>query len=107
MSDPVDAIAAELARITTIHGHWDGPDCLGRDPEEAAFLHGIPIEADAKELYETARADGHQTWAHVLIEEVAEALAAAAAGDPKNLEVELAQVGAVAAAWVRALRARA
>jgi hypothetical protein len=51
-----------------------------------------------------AARDGTVTWAHILTEEVAEALAER---DPATLRVELLQVAAVAVAWVEAIDRRA
>ena len=48
----------------------------------------------------------HVAWDFILLEEVYEALAEAAAGDLDKLEVELVQSAAVIAAWIYDLRRR-
>lgn len=78
-------------------------------PETDSFPDGTGgearrnIETIAKKSYELAAHEGRCTWAHVLDEEVAEALAET---DPGRLRFELLQVAAVALHWVSNLDRR-
>ena len=54
----------------------------------------------ARQECETASETGRLSWRHVLVEEVAEALAE---DDPARLRHELVQVAAVAAQWIQAI----
>lgn len=63
----------------------------------------IAHEDAAKESCERAFAEGRGTWAHILVEEVAEALGAPTEVD---LREELVQVAAVAIQWVRCIDRR-
>jgi len=73
--------------------HKDGTG--GEDARGRAHL--------AKEACESALRQGRATWAHILIEEVMEAMAET---DQEKLITELTQVAAVACAWVEAIRRR-
>ena len=90
-------VAQERARQDRTWG-WprDHPDGIGG---EAARLH----RAQAQDRCDVAFAQGHGTWAHILVEEVCEALAA---DDPDALRTELVQVAAVAVVWAEALDKR-
>lgn len=57
----------------------------------------------AREACERASATGQLTWRHILLEEVAEALAETS---PALLREELVQVGAVVAQWLQAIDQR-
>lgn len=58
------------------------------------------VADDARRECERAAAAGELTWRHVLVEEVAEALAE---DDPARLRAELVQVAAVAVQWLQAV----
>lgn len=64
------------------------------------FVYADDFEAWATTSCETHAAADDITYADILLEEVAEALAT---GDPKQLRTELIQVAAVAVAWVEKL----
>jgi hypothetical protein len=57
----------------------------------------------ARQECEQAAAAGQLTWRHILLEEVAEALAE---NDPARLRRELVQVAAVGAQWLQAIDTR-
>lgn len=69
-----------------------------------ACRDAIPDEATAKEACDTAVREGRCTWAHITIEELAEALAAP---DDKSRREELVQLAAVVAAWIECIDRRA
>lgn len=76
----------------------------------AAHRHGISTEQVAKNACEHAFKTGRGSWAHILIEEVAESVSAAAGYDYEPsavglaaLRAELVQVAAVAVKWVEHL----
>lgn len=89
-------VVAELARAVTVHGDQD--DVAGYT---AAPRIGVAV--DARRDCRTAFAAGAGSWAHILVEEVAEAVDEAADGDVHDLRAELVQVAAVAVRWIRAL----
>jgi len=71
---------------------------------------GTGITAEQRKLADNARAmcqqafaEGRGDWAHILVEEVREALAES---DPAKLRAELVQVGAVAVAWIECIDRR-
>jgi len=59
----------------------------------------IPSADRAKWMCDHAFESGKGTFAHILVEEVAEAIEAATV-DPGNLRAELVQVAAVAVKWI-------
>lgn len=67
---------------------------------EWAQGYGIPTENEAKVACDAAFAEGHGTWSHILIEELAEAVFAKT--EEKRKE-ELIQVAAVAIAWIESI----
>lgn len=76
----------------------------------AAYRHGIAHEGAAKALCNEAFALDRGSWAHILVEEVAESVSAAAGYDYEPsavglsaLRAELVQVAAVAVKWVEHL----
>lgn len=101
-----------LAAVKTERERQDkkwGPDQTHPDvhPEatdayDAAMFSMCPEESTAKEMNEDDVRAGTVNWAAILMEEVAESIAAAK-NDPTNLRTELVQVAAVAAAWVNDL----
>lgn len=79
----------------------DFPDGTGEDgPEPEDWIKSGSI---MRELCERAFREGRGTWAHILLEEVAEACDET---DPAALRTELIQVAAVCVRWARALRLR-
>jgi hypothetical protein len=76
-------------------------------PEIVAARHGIPTADVARNACEEAMASKTCSWAHVLTEELAEAVEVGAqyvAG--KKLRKELVQIAAVAIAWIEDLDGR-
>lgn len=85
-----------------------------REAQHAAWgvQHRLPdgtgpqwaTQADAaRRRCEHAAARAHLAWRHILLEEVAEALAE---NDPARLRAELIQVAAVAVQWIQAIDQR-
>lgn len=72
-----------------------GPDI--RCPDERGL-------AELRSEYDAAFTKGRGSWAHILIEEVAEVLEAA--GDDEHLRNELEQVAAVCVQWMQAIDRR-
>jgi hypothetical protein len=68
-----------------------------------ATQYGLPHSDECREACERAADEGCITWAHILVEEVAEALDTKS---PAELRAELIQVIAVAMDWVRDLDQR-
>lgn len=81
------------------------------DKVATAKLYEIPTAARAKQLCEIAFSEGRGSLGHILVEEICEAIEAAAeaSDDPsrtEHLEEELIQVAAVAVKWVQIIRER-
>lgn len=76
----------------------------GATPERLADHLEIPTEARAKYLCAEAVRTKAANWAVILVEEVAEAVAAI--GNDQDLRDELVQVAAVAVAWIEAIDRR-
>jgi hypothetical protein len=90
-------VAAERLRQDAKWGEQNHPDGTGITPEQQKL-------ADvARSMCQQVFAEGRGDWAHVLMEEVREALAES---DPAKLRVELVQVAAVSVAWIEALDRR-
>lgn len=70
----------------------------GCTPERMAEHFEIPSEARGKFLCQNAYANGEGTWAHIAIEEMAEAVGCM--DDERKMREELIQLAAVAVAWV-------
>lgn len=112
--DPYDLIRAERRRQDRRWGVQDHPDVCpvltgrpgGATPQRIAEDLEIPGEDRAKYLCGIAARAGRTTWAVILVEELAEAVAAAARGDRAGLRAELIQVAAVAVAWVESIDRR-
>ena len=92
-----------LWRLTAEGGGWR-PDMVA---QRIAEEHEIPTGRRARHLCQNAASGGRVTWAHILIEEVAEAVDATVETDPALLRAELVQVAAVAVAWIEAIDRRA
>ncbi len=59
-----------------------------------------------RERCDTAAMSSHCSWDLILLEEVAEAVDAAHAGEVRDLREELLQVAAVAVSWIEAIDRR-
>jgi hypothetical protein len=77
------------------------------EPGWKNFNYGIPPANLAQYTTDHRAATGRVTYTDILIEEVAEAIEEAAAGDVAALRTELIQVAAVAVKWVELLDIRA
>lgn len=99
----LDEVSYERCRQDAKCGQPSLPD--GTGPEVALF--GIHFEEYShlfRDLCDYAHDHGRKTWAHVLLEEVFEALAES---DPTRIREELIQVAAVAVQWVEDIDRRA
>ena len=90
--DFATAVDEERTRQLARWGDQHHPD--GTGPEAADWADR------AREMCQQAARDGEMTWALILEEEVAEALAES---DPTALRTELIQAAAVIAAWLHDL----
>ena len=108
-------IRAERRRQDTKWGEQNHPDVDqvlmtregGCSPDRMAAEYQVPSAYQARRQCDIAASRGRVTWAHILIEEVAEALEAATKANPTSLRDELVQVAAVAAGWIECLDRRA
>lgn len=104
-------VAAERARQDARWGEQNHPilgwrhDSLS-GPDGACVELGIPPEREARWSCEQAFKLGRGSYAHILVEEVSEAIAAADESDARA-RAELVQVAAVAVAAVEAIDRRA
>lgn len=116
--DLLALVAAEMRRQRVKWGEQNHPDIhLPTIPHSPWSAHtrelhaslrvGVPTEQTAKVSYESAVKYGVLDWGLILVEEVAEAVAAAARGDTGALKTELVQVAAVCLSWVEAIGRRA
>lgn len=76
---------------------------LGDEPRNIMVIPAAELALAAQHAEQYAASAGRSTWAHVLLEEVFEALAES---DPVALRFELVQVAAVAAQWAEAIDRR-
>lgn len=75
------------------------PMLIERGPQRMAEEYGIPTATRARFLCQNAAAQGQVTWAHILVEEVAE-FVGTLPGDIPAMREELVQIAAVAAAAI-------
>lgn len=83
----------------------------GCDPQRMAEEYGIPTARSARANCDGEAEAGRCTWAHILVEEVAEAVEAATLAQLGReplaaLRKELVQVAAVAVSWIEAIDRR-
>ena len=89
-------------------GPQNHPDVAYDAPIEAiAYLLGIPTADVARDNCDATFHAGRPSWAHVLVEEVSEAVEAGCESDPAHLREELVQCAAVCVAWIEAIDRRA
>lgn len=93
----LDEVRREREAQDATRGVQRHQSVLDLEPEVRAMHYGIPTEAKAKEQCEEAFKAGRGTWADILVEEMAEAVAAP---DEAARREELVQVAAVAIAWI-------
>lgn len=104
-------VADERARQDAKWGEQNHPDVDhvlmtregGASPARMAEHYELPTAGRAKFLCDQAADFGQVTYAHILIEEVAEVVEAATRASVTELRAELIQVAAVAVAWVEKL----
>jgi len=99
LGDIVEERASNVARW----GEQNYPSSASLGGPGACLLYGIPTERAAKETVARATKEGRLTWADVLLEEFAEAVAAT---DDVARRGELVQVAAVALAWIECIDRR-
>ena len=101
---PTEFIAAVVAERR--HQDQKFPDCADLpDSTDNAWARET-FERIARNACDRAYREGRCTFAHILDEETAEVLTAAAEGDVASLEVELVQVAAVCLRWLEAIARR-
>lgn len=99
-------VMEERGRQDAKWGEQNHPDF---DPELEALRvrravdYGVCDESSARKWYEEAKAEGRLSWAHVLVEELSEAICST---NEANLRHELVQTAAVALAWIEAIDRR-
>jgi hypothetical protein len=96
----LDEVFDERRRQHTKWGEQNHPD--GTDLFWSRLAEALDPKR-AKEHCDEGTTHGFLTFAHILVEEVAEALAET---DPERLRAELLQVAAVAVSWVEAIDRR-
>lgn len=103
------SVLADVEQERARQDHKWGPvqDHPNIHPGWTNFNYGIPRADQAKRDTDSRAALGHVTYTDILIEEVAEAIEEAAAGNADALREELIQVAAVAVKWVELLDMRA
>lgn len=77
----------------------------GCTPERMAEEYEVPTETRGRNLCELAFSRGEGTWAHIAVEELAEAIGTCNE-PPERLREELIQTAAVLVAWVEAIDRR-
>lgn len=93
----LEAVIVERAVQAARWGVQDHPSV---DP---ALSYGIPTELRAKAACDMAGQAGVLTWAHIAVEELAEAVDAV---DEVARREELVQLGAVVVAWIESIDRR-
>lgn len=102
VTDPTfDEIHHELKRAREIHGTQNHlPDMI--ETGSLNLIHGSTFRTNCQNAF----ARGNGSWAHILTEEVAEAIDEARANNTAALREELIQVAAMCVAWVEAIDGR-
>lgn len=104
-------VVVERERQINKWGHGVPPDLNpiltnregGADPQRHAEELEIPTGPRAKFICKNAAANGQDNFGAILVEEVAEAIEAAAMANDDDLYKELIQVAAVAVKWAEAV----
>lgn len=96
IADVISDIKYEIFSVFTTWGEQNWPSVP--DPKRR---HTLPKEHTAKIECERARREDRLTWAHILVEEVAEACNAPT---PELMIEELVQVGAMAIMWIDSIK---
>ena len=76
------------------------------DVVEVAEYYGVPTAFEAKALTDTTAAEGNASWVAIAVEELAEAVEAAALGHQIALRTEVVQLAAVCVQWAQAIDRR-
>lgn len=111
----IEEVLAERARQDDKWGEQNHPDVdpvlTGRkggcDATRMAQEYEMPGEHRAKFLCQSAAKRGQCTWTHIALEELAEAMSAATAGDELATRAEVIQLAAVCVQWALAIDRRA
>lgn len=107
-------VAQERAAQDAKWGEQNHPDVdvviaglpASQAPRYAAQFYRVPTAAAAKSETDAAARAGACSWAHIAVEELAEALEAAALGDLRALRAEALHLAAVCVQWVQAIDRR-
>jgi hypothetical protein len=112
----LDEVAVERERQDARWGEQNYPDVVGTwlsHPSKVlsvlatAEAHLLPSASAARTICNLAFGEDVGAWAHIAVEELAEAVEAAALGDTAALRTELVQTAAVLVAWIQAIDRRA
>jgi hypothetical protein len=113
MSDGVLGVLVEVlkerARQDAKWGEQNHPD-VGRasaqTPDGVADYHEVPNANRAKWICSTRARNGVVSFADIAVEELCEAIEAAALGDENAVRTEVIQLAAVCVQWVQAIDRR-
>ena len=86
-----------------VQDHLSVPNFVRGKPNVACAHSKVPVASYMREYNDTLVSFQRLTWGPILVEEVSEALEAAASESPAALRAELVQVAAVAVAWIDCL----
>lgn len=104
-----EEVAQERIRQDAKWGEQNHPSIhhklVGSAPA-TSVVYGVPAASIARARCDAMDSVGAVTWAHILVEEVAEAVEAASISTAAELRTELIQVAAVCVAWVECLDRR-
>lgn len=105
MNQIENRVRQEKERILGIFGNQSHPSIdpllVDRSAERIAENYEVPTENRAKQLVNINAERGTLTWAHILVEEVAEVIAAES---DKDIIEELIQVCAISQCWIEAIQ---
>lgn len=107
-------VIEERGRQDTKWGEQNHPDVDqilmtrpgGCTPQRMAEEYEIPNAGRAKVHTDLRARQGQVTWAHIAVEELAEAVEAAALGDEDTVRTEVVQLAAVCVQWAQAIDRR-
>jgi hypothetical protein len=108
LGGPLLEVLDERARQDAKWGEQNHPDIAPHivAPGQVPFVHGLPSAADAKRMTDSRAKAGLVSWADIAIEELAEALEAAALDDEDAVRNEVVQLASVCVQWVQAIDRR-
>ena len=93
----LESVSFDLCRgVMTVH-----------DVVRLVFVaHGLPSEETARTLCDVATSEGKLTYAHIVVEELSEAVAAFAVGNEEHGIKELVETAASVVKWIEVLERR-